>query len=93
MPSREEYNKTVSDSNFYDVNVWEENADRYFNDQDEMIRWIEQPTIVPFIKYVDERLKNDFLSEVIERMIEKTKKDDGKCFETFRRINVYAVKK
>lgn len=93
MPSVNEYNKKIAESNFSDIDIWEENADRYFNDQDEMIKWIEQPSIVPFIKLVDEQLKNEFQNEIIRLMIEKTKQKDGKCFETFRRINVYAVKK
>ena len=93
MPSVKEYDEKFSNSNFSDVEIWEENADRYFNNQDEMIKWIEQPSIVPFIKLVDERLKNEFLYEVIKLMIERTKQSDGRCFETFRRINVYASKK
>jgi len=29
-----------------------ENADIYFSDSDELIKWIDQPNIVPFIKYI-----------------------------------------
>ena len=36
--------------------------------------------------------KNNFKKEVIDRMIKLTIKNDGRCFETFRRINVYAKK-
>jgi exosome complex RNA-binding protein Rrp42 (RNase PH superfamily) len=35
-----------------------------------------------------EKYKQD---TVVERMIEKTKQPDGRCFETFRRIDVKAI--
>jgi len=34
-----------------------------------------------------------FSALVVRRMIEETKENDGRCFETFRRINVLATKK
>lgn len=92
MPNIQEYKLVVSKSNFKDINIWEENADRYFSDKSDMIKWIDQPSIVPFIKMVDDNLKNDFRSRVIQMMIDNTLQNDGTCFETFRRINVYAVK-
>jgi trans-aconitate 2-methyltransferase len=91
MPSAEEYQTIMDDNNFKDIRIFEENADRYFKDQDEMIKWIDQPSIVPFIKLVDENTRESFRNEVINKMIDNTKQTDGRCFETFRRINVYAV--
>jgi hypothetical protein len=32
------------------------NGDRYFKDEEEMIRWFDQPSIVLFIKLVEEGL-------------------------------------
>ena len=57
-----------------------------------MIRWIDQPSIVPFLRLVDEKQKEKFRNIVIEEMTKKTEQTDGRCFETFRRINVYAKK-
>ena len=37
-----------------DVRVWGENADRFFADAEAMIRWIDQPSIVPFLACVRE---------------------------------------
>ena len=71
---------------------FEENKDRYFSNADEMIRWIDQPSIVPFIERVPDEKKESFRKEVIQLMVEKTEQKDGRCFETFRRINVTAVK-
>ncbi len=53
-----------------------------------MIRWIDQPSIVPFLACVAEEQKKEFRDYVVKRMIEETKQSDGRCFETFRRINV-----
>ncbi len=92
MPSVEEYHKKISDCNFVDIEIQEENADRYFSDSEEMIKWINQPCIVPFIQCVPDEKKEDFRKSVIEKMIEKTRQPDGRCFETFRRINLKALK-
>jgi len=55
-----------------------------------MIKWIDQPSIVPFLKEIPEESKEGFRNEVVQRMVEKTLQADGTCFETFRRINVLA---
>jgi len=47
---------------------------------------------VPFPAYVDEQKKDAFREFVVSRIIEETKREDGRCFETFRRINVSAAK-
>ena len=57
-----------------------------------MIRWIDQPSIVPFINHLPEEKRKEFRNIVVDKMIEKTKQKDGRCFETFRRINVFAKK-
>lgn len=92
MPSIEVYKTLSSEMEFDEIRIWEENADRYFKNKDEMIKWIDQPSIVPFLKLVDNKDQEEFRNEVIDKMIDKTKQADGTCFETFRRINVYAVK-
>lgn len=93
MPSKQEYENLIDNNNFSEFKIWEENADRYFFNEDEMIRWIDQPSIVPFLKYINkEQIKCEFRNEVVSDMIELTKKNDGRCFETFRRINLYAKK-
>jgi trans-aconitate 2-methyltransferase len=93
MPAVEEYKSLVVSSDFKDIEVWDENADRYFVNKDEIAKWIDQPSIVPFLKLIDDEDKEVFRNEVVRRMIDKTEKPDGRCFETFRRINVRAVKK
>ncbi len=93
MPAVDEYEKIVTRSGFSDVKVWGENADRYFPDSQAMTRWIDQPSIVPFSKCVDNGNKQHFRDTVVTRMINLTMQEDGRCFETFRRINVFAVKK
>jgi len=92
MPSIEEYEKLIAKSGFSSVYINQENKDRYFSNVDEMIKWIDQPSIVPFIPCLPNNKKENFRDTVIRGMIEKTKEADGRCFETFRRIDVKCVK-
>jgi trans-aconitate methyltransferase len=92
MPDIREYEKLLSNSKFHNIKVWTSNKDRFFENDEEMIRWIEQPSIVPFMEKVDDKLKVNFKKDVIDKMIDLTKAKDDRCFETFRRINVYAEK-
>ena len=92
MPPLNEYLDLAKNSGLKNVQIWAENADRYFPDEEAMVRWIDQPSLVPFLAYVDKRNKDAFREFVMHRMIEKTKQEDGRCFETFRRINMSAAK-
>ena len=92
MPPIDEYQILVDASGLHDARIWGENADRYFPDEEAMIRWIDQPSLVPFLTHVSDRDKGAFREFVVGRMIEETKQDDSRCFETFRRINVSATK-
>ena len=92
MPSKDEYEEILGNAGFSKVQLTFENADRYFANGDEMIRWIDQPSIVPFIQYVPDGKKESFRNAVIDMMIERTRETDGRCLETFRRINVKAIK-
>jgi trans-aconitate methyltransferase len=92
MPAVDEYRSLVQEFPFPEAAVWGENADRYFPDAEAMTRWIDQPSIVPFLQCVAEADKPSFRGWVIQRMIEETQQEDGRCFETFRRINLLARK-
>jgi trans-aconitate methyltransferase len=92
MPSVEEYVLLVQRIPFSAASVSGENADRFFADRETMIKWIDQPSLVPFMKLLPEEHKEDFRQRVIEHMISRTCQADGRCFETFRRINVVARK-
>ena len=92
MPTVGEYALLMRGIPFTESRVWSENADRYFADAETMIKWIDQPSLVPFMKLVSDERKEDFRQFIIERMIQKTRHADGRCFETFRRINVVARK-
>jgi trans-aconitate methyltransferase len=92
MPSSTEYESTVEQSGLQKVKVWGENADRYFSDTHAMVSWVDQPSLVPFLSVVADVDKKDFRGFVVRRMVEETAQEDGRCFETFRRINVVAEK-
>lgn len=88
MPCIDEYTSLLSNFSFSETKVWGENKDRYFPDKNSLVGWINQPSIVPFLKYIEESKKEDFRSYVIEKMLEETKQKDDTYFETFRRVNV-----
>jgi len=90
MPPVDEYQRIAEISMFNDIKVWDENADRYFPDEGALIKWIDQPSIVPFLKHIPEDEKKSFRDMVVEQMITRTKQAAGTCFETFRRINLSA---
>ena len=92
MPSVEEYSALMEASGMDTARVWGESADRYFPDATEMIKWIDQPSLVPFLAHLPDMARPRLREYVIRRMIEETRQDDGRCFETFRRINVSAQK-
>lgn len=92
MPAVKDYGALANGVGFRSVEVWGENADRFFPDTDALIKWVDQPSLVPFMVCVIEQDKTSFREFVVRRMIEETKQADGTCFETFRRINLLARK-
>ncbi|MCX6013397.1 MAG: methyltransferase domain-containing protein [Chloroflexi bacterium] len=92
MPAIEEYEAILKTIPFTETRIWVEIADRYFPDTSSMIKWIDQPSIVPFLKSVPQSDKPAFRDSVVEKMLQETQQKDGTCFETFRRINVFARK-
>ena len=90
MPTLEEYESLFVGGLFREYRVWGENADRDFADAEAMTAWIDQPSLVPFLVQLDGASKQAFRDEVVERMLQLTKRPGGKQFETFRRINVLA---
>ncbi len=90
MPSKLQYENLVASVGFSDVSIMEVNRDRYFSNEEELIRWIEQPCIVPFLACVPDQVKAGFRDEVIAEMIKRTRQPDGTYFETFSRLKVYA---
>ena len=92
MPSIDEYREVIESSALREGQVWGENADRYFPNEEAMIGWVDQPSLVPFLAHVAVQDKDAFRDYVVTRMIEETKQDNGTCFETFRRINVSATR-
>ncbi|MAF13179.1 methyltransferase type 11 [Candidatus Poribacteria bacterium] len=92
MPAPDEYEALVRAHPFRDARVWGENADRDFPSVEDMVRWIDQPSLVPFLSHLPTAARQPFRDVVVERMIVCAGRDDGTCFETFRRVNVLATK-
>jgi len=92
MPTVQAYTTLAEESDLGSIKVWGGNADRYFPDSDAMIRWIDQPSLVPFLTRLPEKKRAAFRDHVVARMIERSLQPDDTCFETFRRINLTAKK-
>lgn len=92
MPGVDEYSELVNRTPFNKAEVWGENADRYFPDENAMLGWVDHPAIVPFKQYLNPDLAEKFHKTVADLMVKSTKQSDGTCFEMFRRINVLAYK-
>lgn len=92
MPESDTYAKLVEMAGFKNIEVTVENRDRNFANEDEMIRWIDQPSLVPFLQHLPAAKKAAFREAVIDKMLQQAKQPDDTCFETFRRIQVIAVK-
>lgn len=91
MPEVGCYEILDGDTGFKGVLAWEENADRHFTEE-ELIGWLDQPSLIPFMQRIDDQDRAKFREAVIRKMLERTRQPDGSYFETFRRINVYASK-
>ncbi len=92
MPSVDEYSLLAGKAGFAEVKVWGENADRTFAAGEAITGWIDQPSLVPFLRQIDGEDKRRFRDEVVQRMLAETARRDGTYFETFRRINLLARK-
>ena len=92
MPSKSQYEELISSIGFSDFTITEVNRDRHFSNAEEMIRWIDQLCIVPFLKCIPNKEKAIFRDEVISEMMKKTRQPNGTYFETFRRLKIYAKK-
>jgi trans-aconitate methyltransferase len=57
-----------------------------------MTRWLDQPSLIPILRALPEHDRGEFRQTVVTMMIQRTRQADGTCFETFRRINVWARK-
>jgi trans-aconitate methyltransferase len=92
MPTCRKYRVLLDEVPFTEKKVWCTNADRYFESAEAMTKWIDQPSLVPFLSYIVEPDRQCFRDAVVAQMIGRTQQEDGTCFETFRRINVWARK-
>ncbi|MDI6730597.1 MAG: hypothetical protein QMD06_03550 [Candidatus Altarchaeum sp.] len=83
----------TKNSNFVDIIVCGKNVDRYFDNVKEMSRQIDQLSLVSFLEQItDDKDRKIFRDKVVKIMIERTQNEARKCFETFRKINIFAGK-
>lgn len=93
LPTAEEYKELFAGIGFSEFDVSLENADRFFDSESTMIKWIDQPAIVPFLEHIaDDSVKIKFRERVVDTMVDRFRQADGRCFETFRRLRVFGRK-
>ena len=92
MPTVEAYEEKLRSSDLFDFRVWGEVADRTFS-ATELIGWIEQPSLVPLLEQLPSDTKGPFRDDAVAEMLQRTRIEDRKYLETFRRINLLARKK
>lgn len=93
MPRLEEYRLLAAQFQFRNLMICAENKDRFFPDVETMVRWIDQPCLPPFLCRLTPAEREPFRTEVVERMVGETRRPDGRCFESFRRIRVSGQKR
>jgi trans-aconitate 2-methyltransferase len=93
MPAPDAYQRLASRLPCRKLRVYGENADRFFPGTETMIRWIDQPCLVPFLPCVAPADREAFRAEVIKGMVRATRQPDGRCFEQFRRVHVFFKKR
>ena len=59
MPDVEKYTELIERAGYFEYEITLENADRYFENGDEMIKWIDQPCIVPFLDHIIEFIRRE----------------------------------
>ena len=92
MPGRDEYVAMLDAAGFRDVQVTLENRDKLFPSSTELIAWMDQPCLVPFLSHLPTNVRAGFRQRVIDEMLARCRRDDGSCFETFRRLDVRALR-
>jgi len=92
MPKIEDYRSLLQDSPFDDARVWGENADRAFPSAEDLVAWLEQPSLVPFLQHLPATERAGFREAVVRPMIARTRRPDDTYFVSFRRINVLAAR-
>ena len=92
FPKAEEYEELINQLPFIETGVWIENNDRLFKTEEEIVAWIDNPSLIPFMQSLSDKVKKKFRDEVVNEMLTRARQADGSYFETFRRINAFGVK-
>ena len=88
MPNLTEYQDIISRSSFRDVQISEEHKERLFPSADSLIKWIDQPCLVPFLAAIGDENKREFREIVIDQMLHRTRQAQGGYLEQFHRLDI-----
>lgn len=88
----ERYRQILTETPFSDFQVWGQIADATFSHSEEVIAWMEQPLLVPFLNHLPPSLRSSFHDTVVDNMLAVSRNSDGAYFEYFRKVNVLAFR-
>jgi trans-aconitate 2-methyltransferase len=91
MPEADAYEVLLREAGFREVSVQCRINDRSFN-LDQLLGFLDQPALVPFLAQVAEVDKKQFRAEVVQATLELTAQGQDEYFEAFRRLIVSASK-
>ena len=88
MPNLTEYQEIISQSSFREAQIIEERKERLFPSGDSLIKWIDQPCLVPFLAAIGDENKQVFRDIVIDQMLHRTRQAQGGFLEQFHRLDI-----
>lgn len=89
MPGLDSYRAILDGAGLHDAEAWVEPADKRFPGREALVRWIDQPSLVPFLAVMEDGDdKAAFRDHVVRHVAEDTRQPDGSHVEQFRRMNV-----
>jgi trans-aconitate methyltransferase len=91
MPGTGEYRKNFAGTGYKSISTWLEDTGKDF-DRAGLEKWIDQPSILPFLPVLKPEQKQPFRDAVVKKTLEAAKKGDDKYYIDFIRMNVKAVK-
>jgi trans-aconitate methyltransferase len=91
MPGTEEYKKHFIGTGFKSISTWLEDAGKEF-DTDKLTKWIDQPSILPFLPALKPELRQGFRDSVVARTLETSRTGDRTYYMHFIRMNVKAFR-
>lgn len=90
--SLSEYEAIATTVPFSETRVWVQSGNKSFPKAEAMVAWLDQPCLVPFLDHLAPDLGRVFRNKIVDRMLERTCRQDGTFVEIFNRLHFKARK-